>query len=653
MAQGDTTVRIDFEVGGANDAKMRILDIYNASKKKQEELKNATKAFSQATGISYGDAMKSVRKFRTEVEQAAREQARLEAKPKPLTEEEKAQLKAAKDLEAERRFWRRKNLVEAHNDQRRMDREASVERKRALREEAREARRIRRQEEAEARRAGGRGLGERLLGRTGNAALMGVAGYAGVAGIGSIVSGITQSIQGIIDKRTELEKAITPLVMLEDNVSRMGEIRSEVTATAVGLKRTYDEVGKFYADVVGSTGNLTSSEREQLIKETKELADLTGGSLVTAQDMLTKSYQIYRKELGSVNELQNKLMETQDQGSISFEEMALRIPEALQVGKFADMGIDEVLAAIIAMTRESGSIEKSMTGLRNVLLIMEEAPKKGIKLTGDYMNKMEQLRDEFTKNKAKMQELFGREAIVHAVSMVNTIDQQKEAMKSLASATGEQDSVMQKLLEKYNDPAFAQVSRMNAYQAAGENAPNVAPDILAGSVGGELIEILRAGALNWKVSTGGFGGDWLANTFGSFGGLINPDFANFGYAHMKNSLETPEFLMQGRREFFMKKERDLANANRIGSDEERERKIADITSRQLPMTFMTDIERDMYRQTGAGPQSAEIASGAKMASSIDEQNRYLKRLVEIGERQEKEKAKTKPGGSRSNYEEAI
>ena len=653
MAQGDTTVRIDFEVGGANDAKIRILDIYNASKQKQEELKNAAKAFSQAQGISYGDAMKAVRKYATEVENAARAQARAAAKPAAMTDEEKRQAESVRLLEQQRRFWQRKNLIDMQNDQKRAIREELAEKKRALREEDRERRRMRRQEEAEARRAGGRGLGERLLGRTGNAMLMGVAGYAGVAGIGSIISGAAQSIQGIIDKRTELEKAITPLVMLEDNVSRMGEIRSEVTATAVGLKRTYDEVGKFYADVVGSTGNLTSSEREQLIKETEELADLTGGSLVTAQDMLTKSYQIYRKELGSVNELQNKLMETQDQGSISFEEMALRIPEALQVGKFADMGIDEVLAAIIAMTRESGSIEKSMTGLRNVLLIMEEAPKKGIKLTGDYMNKMEQLRDEFTKNKAKMQELFGREAIVHAVSLVGTIDQQKEAMKSLANATGEQDSVMQKLLEKYNDPAFAQVSRLNAYQAAGENAPNIAPDILAGSVGGDIIEMMRAGALNWKISTGGFGGDWLANTFGAAGGLLIPDFANFGYAHMKNSLKTPEFLMQGRREFFMKRERDLANANRIGSDEERERKIADITSRQLPVTFMTDIERDMYRQTGVAPQSAEIASGAKMAASMDEQNRYLKQLVEIGERQEREKAKAKPGGSRSNYEEAI
>lgn len=654
MAQGDTTVRIDFEVGGANDAKIRILDIYNASKKKQEELKNAAKAFSQAQGISYGDAMKAVRKYATEVENAARAQARAAAKPAPMTDEEKKQAESVRLLEQQRRFWQRKNLIDMHNDQKRAIREELAEKKRALREEERERRRIRRQEEAEARRAGGRGLGERLLGRTGHAALMGVAGYAGAGGIGSIISGIRDGIQSIIDKRAELETAITPLVMLDDNVSKMGGIRQEVLKTSIAMGRSYQEVGRFYADLVGSTGNLSEEQRDQLIKETKELADLTGGSLVEAQDLLTKSYQIYGSELKSVNELQNKLMQTQDKGSIEFSEMALRLPEVLQGGKTVGLSIDEVLGSVIGATRRSGSIEKTMTGLRNFFLIMERSQKKGVELTGTYSEKLKQISDLFITNRSKMDELFGNEVVVHAASIAEAFKEVSEEVKNLGLVTAETDSVAEKLAAKFSDPTYFSTRDIQAIRDTMESAGNLNPEAFRDSGLGRMHTRGLLSATAFRQKTGGI--------FGRIG-----DIPSYLWGQI-----LPKQVLEGRDVVSSTQEGPQLQASIVQrAKEERDAERQFILNRAIfeaivpgpdiiaaPWAITSDwIKSKRPNQNLAREQAKLDSMSGSMTGAVSAEDKKTHDLLAESNRLladiAKPKTMPKAGGSRSNYEEAI
>lgn len=650
MAQGDTTVRIDFEVGGANDAKIKIMDIYKAQKVETDNLKNAAKQLAQSANISYGDAMKAVRKYAQELRKANQEQARAALKPE-ISDEDKKRLESAKLLEQQRRFWHRKNLIDAQNDSKRAIREELAEKKRALREEERERRRMRRQEEAEARRAGGRGLGERLLGRTGNAMLMGIAGYAGAGGIASIISGIRDGIQSVIDKRAELERAITPIVALEDNVSRIGSIRSEVVKTSLAMGRSYEEVGRFYADLVGSTGNLAASQRDELIRETKELADLTGGSLTDAQNLLTKSYQIYGSELKNVNELQNKIMLTQDQGSIEFNEMALRLPELLQTGKFAGMGIDEVLGTVIGATRKSGSIEKTMTGLRNFYLVMEESQKKGVTLTGTYVDKLRQLSDLFQKDAPKMQELFGKEVVVHASSVTDAMADVTQAIKELGRVTGETDSVAAKLAEKFKDPTYFATRDMQAIQDTLAAAPNLAPDVVAESEIMKLHRKGRLGAIATQTGTGGMFGP-LGTISGYLAGIFG-GASEEGSNILASMQEGEQFKATMRKQFEDKKASDMRKIKLRESllftpaflyadpwNIEEDKK--EIMSRKMPKYLEPSTE-------GATTQSGSVSVSAEDKRTHDllsETNRLLSDIA-------KPKSLPKPGGSKSNYEEAL
>lgn len=611
MSKGDTTVHVDFEVGGASAAKMTVMDIYRAQQANASKVNEAARALSKEQNITFSEAKKALREWVRMQTQAANEAAAAQKKAESQgasseSAKEQARLSLARQkskaleaqfIEAERN--RKRAADEAAAEQRRAEAQRAAEqavrerarislaaqkskaleaqfmeterkRKRSAEEAIRDAKRVAREEIRESKRVARekerdlkmeqsqRGSMNKLMGRGLWGAAMGVAGYAGVAGISNVFSSVSQGIQDIISKRAELEKAVTPLLMLENNVGKMGAIRKEVVSTSIAMGRSYEEVGRFYADLVGSTGNLSSEQRTQLVKETKELANLTGGSLVTAQNLLTKSYQIYGNELESVNQLQNKLMATQDRGSIEFEDMALRLPELLQTGKFANMGIDEVLGTVIGATRKSGSIEKTMTGMRNFILIMEEAQKKGITLTGGYTQKIMQLADMFQTNAPKMQELFGKEVVVHAASVTDAWREVRMEIEALGKVTAKTDAVADKMAKKYSDPTYFAMRDIESLRAMTESAPNIAPDIINAS---PLMRMHRRGlqgANAVAVGTGGiFGG--IGRMSGYLGGITGGPLSQEGAALKANERMDDEeyFKATLRQQFEDKKQADL------------------------------------------------------------------------------------------------
>jgi hypothetical protein len=452
----------------------------------------------------------------------------------------------------------------------------------------------------------------------------------------------------VISKRAELEKAITPLAAISDTAKGLAPIRREVLGTSLALGRSVEEVGRFYADLVGSTGNLSGGEREQLIKETKEIAELTGGDLVTSQNMLTKAYQIYGKELVNVNQLQNKLMMTQDQGSIEFNEMALRLPELLQAGKVSGLGIDDVLGTVIGATRKSGSIEKTMTGLRNMFLIMEEGEERGVKLTGDYVNQLKQLQVQFRENAPLMQKMFGREVIVHASSVTDAIAEITEAIGNLGQVSGDTDAVAEKLAAKFKDPTYFAFRDMENIQQVVEQAGNMYPDIVNES---SLMKRHRAGklgAVSMGAGSGGlFGG--MASGYGYLKGFIEPssDFAQQGFDITASTRDGEFFKETMRQQWDEKKASEIDHIDRLmrwlpGASEnpdfiaERERRVNMTPSPHL----MTPTELAAHRgQSGGGKLEDN-----QTHDLLRETNRLLEQIA-------KPSGTVKPGGARVNYEE--
>ena len=173
------------------------------------------------------------------------------------------------------------------------------------------------------------GLSMRKLARS---VAYGVSGYVGVQGVNAAASALTSGANEFANAQINMEKAITPLSSLGDNAGKLPELRAEVVDLGALVGTTNQEIADFLFDLQSNTGNLSDEIRDNLKYEILELARATGGRLVTAQNLLTKAYQISGKEVENLNELQNKLMFTQEKASLRFEDLAARAPEVLAAG---------------------------------------------------------------------------------------------------------------------------------------------------------------------------------------------------------------------------------------------------------------------------------------------------------------------------------
>ena len=60
MSKGDTTVHVDFEVGGASAAKMTVMDIYRAQQANASKVNDAARALSKEQNITFSEAKKAL-----------------------------------------------------------------------------------------------------------------------------------------------------------------------------------------------------------------------------------------------------------------------------------------------------------------------------------------------------------------------------------------------------------------------------------------------------------------------------------------------------------------------------------------------------------------------------------------------------------------
>ncbi len=344
----------------------------------------------------------------------------------------------------------------------------------------------------------------------GRSVLMGVAGLAGLGAAAAGLGKVNQTAQAIDAKQLELEKAIVPLSSLGDNAGDLARLRREVVLLSSALDVTAAQGAQALFDLTSGTGNLSDAVRGDLGQAMKDLSKATGGDLVTAQNLLTSSYQIYGGEVENVTELLNKLMYTQDKARLSFEDLATRLPELASAGDVVGVTLDEVLGTVIGSTLKTGSIEKTFTGLRNVFLIMEEAQKKGIQLTGSYQEKLVQLKELFKSSKGEMIDLFGKQSIVTAQNLASSIDEVSGSIEDLGKISGDTSKAVEIIAKRLEDPV-TKMQELNAINAKlRENAPNIANDTAPQTMLSKFSRNQDLGALAVQLHTGEDQNSWGA-----------------------------------------------------------------------------------------------------------------------------------------------
>lgn len=271
---------------------------------------------------------------------------------------------------------------------------------------------------------------------------------SGGAGIATVTNMVLQSLDRQVRKTREFEREITGLLSLGDNVKDINAVRKEVIGLSSGFDQSTATIADFLFDLQSGTANLSKDIREGLKAEAIELTRVTGADLPVSLRVLNKSFQTYGDQVRTVNDLQNKLFITAEDGYTTFEELGTLLPDIVPAAKALGFELDEVLGSLITATQTGGKSEKTFTGVRNVFLRLGDAQKKGIKLQGTFIEQMEQLSH---MDGETLKELFGAEAISAAASLAQHVDDLRENIEKVRDVSG--DLAREKLFARLSDQA--------------------------------------------------------------------------------------------------------------------------------------------------------------------------------------------------------
>lgn len=643
MSKGDTTVHVDFEVGGQSAAKMTVMDVYRAQQANASKVNEAARALAKEQGISFRDAKNAIRGLLAEERRALNEEAAMKKKADAQAEAEAASKEKARlSLAAQKSRALEQQFRDEERARKRVAEEAIRDAKRVAREELREAKRVAREKERDLKmQESQRGAIGSLLGRTAWGAAMGVAGYAGVAGVGNVIRGAVDGINQFVDKRADLERTAAPLMALGNNASNMKQVRSEIINIGATLGRTNEEVVGFLESMDSISGSMSPEKMAEVKKESMELAELFGTDLQTAMRLLAKTQITYGDSFDSMNQAQNKMLLIQDKADVSFSEMALRMPELMANAKPLGITFDEVGAAIMATTAALGSAENAFTGTRNAIMIIQDAEKEGIQLTGTLSDKLSQLYDIAMRGDQVLLELFKRDPLAAGATMVAKRNEIQAYIKDLEAMSSAEDLAADKIAQKFEDPVYS-ASRLRDFdKAIIENAPNVAADLNINNAMTRAMERFRAGQVAGSVASGGMFG--VPTAFGLAAMFGNDSVVDEGNRMRLRKMPEDSLLRQN----------IIRDRVRYAYDQYQSDGTID-TRGMTPEEIKAANERSYFDVNAAyanqpSPERT-AAREADIKSGIDESNQILK---EIRDRLQPRDflAVAKPGGGMTNNTE--
>lgn len=625
MSKGDTTVHVDFEVGGASAAKMTVMDIYRAQQANASKVNDAARALSKEQNITFSEAKKALREWVRMQNQALNQEAAAQkAAESKATADAAAAARKEEAIEKDRARKEEKIRDEERRAQRRAAERAVDDAKWEAREKIKEAKRVAREKERDLKlEQSQRGSINRLVGRGIWGAAMGVAGYAGVAGISNIISGISQGLEDIAEQGSALEKAITPLISLGDNVNKMAEMRTEVIGLGATMGRDNQDIANFLESLESLSNTMAADTLRDIKRETIQLTELAGGDLQTNMRMLAKANETYGDSFKTINQEQNKLFKIQQDADVPMAEMAYRMPELMASAKQLGFSFDEVGAGVIATTVALGRSEGAFTGLRNVFAALEEAPKKGIELQGTMVEQLIQLRDAADQGKISLLDLFGRDPLAAGGALLERIDSVRENINMLANMGPEGDVVGANLEQKYKDPKFVKARIYDLDKALMANSANIAQNAGSDNILTRAMERYRTG----YHAGSEFGGDFpLFARFSGFAGMLGVDsvLEQGERVRLENVSEgSPLRTKLLEKQFNDQKARDLANIDSLRKNNPNQILFAGRPELD-DMAEARAVKNRRFDPATASAAEPSLEKSLDLAAKIDESNRILR-----------------------------
>jgi hypothetical protein len=263
-----------------------------------------------------------------------------------------------------------------------------------------------------------------------------------------------ESLQKVGDANVAFAEETRGLIGLGDNAKNQGRVRDDVLAWSAASGRSRAEVADTIYNLQSAASNLSGSVQSDVLKYADLISRTKGGAFNTNAMMLTKGYQNFGGQFGSVGALANWAARLEEKAVVNFDELSTLMPDVMPVAKQAKVTPNELAAGLTVITQTAGKNEKAFTGFRNAMLRLSKAEEEGIHLTGTFTSKLEQLHAALAKmsdqqRTTTLQKIFGEETITYAAILLDKIKQFRTEVD--ASFDKLSDPLFQKFVQKSAD----------------------------------------------------------------------------------------------------------------------------------------------------------------------------------------------------------
>ena len=316
-----------------------------------------------------------------------------------------------------------------------------------------------------------------------------------VAGIAAAAYAAVQTLGGASRDFIAFDKTLGEIsTQLLDNTERVKEFAQESQNLALQFGSGLTDQSKAFYEVL-STGITDTREATELLTAANKLAIGGNSNLGTAISGLTSIVKGYGDKVKDVTEVSDTLFTASLAGKISIEELSEGLGRIIPLADALDVGLEEVTAAIAALTLTGVSARESITSVRAVLAAVvkpsseaaDEAERLGLNFNAAAIKSkgmlafLEELKQKTGGSVTSLGLLFGGvEAILPALNLVNNGGKEfNQIMGQMADKAG------------ITDKAFDQMAATADFKV---NRFFAAMNVISKEVGATLASILTPAA---------------------------------------------------------------------------------------------------------------------------------------------------------------
>lgn len=283
-----------------------------------------------------------------------------------------------------------------------------------------------------------------------------------LAAAGAAVLGIQKVLGGAASAAAEFGTAMAEVSTLLDDTSQLDALGESVRSLAREFGTSAPEQARALYQII-SAGATDAAQATELLEAANRLA--VGGvtDVKTAADGLTSVLNAYGPAAGSARDVSDALFVAMRAGKTTVGELSAGIGQVAPLAAQAGVGIDELLAAVAALTKGGLSTSQALTQMRGVVAavvkptadatkIAEELGLKfdlqGLKAKG-LAGFLEDLRVRTAGNADVQAKLFGSvEALGAALALTgNQASSFGEILESMGRKAGESEAATAKMLD--------------------------------------------------------------------------------------------------------------------------------------------------------------------------------------------------------------